>query len=280
MKRLPKLVRAVIAGSALSITACVVDSEPSSTANPSEESTPTDVHETAFLATESLEHPRKIDTPRPPESVATDGQKLGPSPAAAAFSNCSKFLTGYTPWFGGDGGANQFWQHQSLGGSHQCAVFTGVVYGARVVTNTYVVAIQLAWYEPNRSDLLYATGDAWGTSEIRGSDYPNAVGHPWEYCPTGSIVVGVEGTHDGTLSFYVNSVGFACKSLTTGAITFLTTWAGSIGRTPFSYGCDWSNSALFPTNNDSFDPARVGAVVDGFALECNRPRSNTVFWLQ
>jgi len=142
----------------------------------------------------------------------------------------------------------------------------------RVLTNPSVVQIELAWYSPSQPDLLFRTGDAFATTGTNGTaSVYNDSG--WQYCPANSIIVGVRGWANS----FVNSVGFACKHLQTGAITLLPIYGSATGSW-YEHGCDWSNAAVstLATQADS----RTGVIVDGFKLKCARLTGNTVSWLQ
>jgi hypothetical protein len=191
--------------------------------------------------------------------------------------------TGDTPWFGGFGGGVASWQqNNTFGVPGTCAAF----YGARIVLqgnsagwlgsgngfDWRVVTVALAWYRPSQPDLLFRSGNFHGWTQAGGTNrYEEDYG--WKYCPTGAVIVGVRGHADN----YVNSIGFACKHLQTGAITFLPE-AGSNYGPRYEFGCDWNRGILW---NDLLPgSARTGLILDGISFYCRRPLDNTVFWLR
>lgn len=224
------------------------------------------------------------EDPLPPEVVASMADSPAPAAqsvvTAAAFFPCS--AGGYqTPWFGGYGGSVASWQFHNTTGVYPstCAGF----YAAKVkikATQIFshhpwtskVVGVALAWYRPSQPDLLFRSGDPQGWVEASGTE-SDVDDKGWEYCPPGSLIVGVNSYGID----FVNGLGFACKDLQTGQITFLP--GGGINDGPFQdHGCDLNRAVMW--NDIQPGLARTGVLLDGISFNCGRPSGNTVFWLQ
>ena len=84
-----------------------------------------------------------------------------------------------------------------------------IIYAVAVNSGSYVDNISFAWYQPRRSDNLYQTGDAYGSTPGYGGSGGGSNG--WWYCPGSKGVIGIRG-NAGSL---VDRVGVICGNVTT-----------------------------------------------------------------
>lgn len=209
-------------------------------------------------------------------------------PTRSSFRDRSASSHGVVPYHGAlrtslpsPGGSGASWQFHNTTGVYPstCAGF----YAAKVkikATQIFshhpwtskVVGVALAWYRPSQPDLLFRSGDPQGWVEASGTE-SDVDDKGWEYCPPGSLIVGVNSYGID----FVNGLGFACKDLQTGQITFLP--GGGINDGPFQdHGCDLNRAVMW--NDIQPGLARTGVILDGISFNCGRPSGNTVFWLQ
>ena len=105
---------------------------------------------------------------------------------------------------------------------------SAVVFGVRVSSGVYIDSIAFAWYQPTRSDNLFQSGNAWGTTGNYGGSGGRNNG--WWYCPTGQGVIGILG-NSGTL---VDRFGVVCGDVSNPdpyslANTYSPLWGGTGG---------------------------------------------------
>lgn len=170
-------------------------------------------------------------------------------------------------FFGGTGGWSTYFEGE--GTCWKKLYYAVEIY--RTSDQKHILGVRLAYYIPNRGNLLADSFTQTGTQFAFGYASGYSVG--WQNCPAGQVIVGVRGRAFGPLGPYIHSIGFACKSLIDGSITAFPE-IGAISGSWYEWGCDWENAVL--------DTEHVyrGAFWDGFEVRCKRPTGNTVFWLQ
>jgi hypothetical protein len=107
----------------------------------------------------------------------------------------------------------------------------GVIFGAKVYSGTYAVAIELYFYIPSQPDYLYRDGDFRGSTGRIG----NATGADGGeyYCPEGYAAVGMQGSS----GLAIDRVGLLCGKIGDFSKLVSMPLFGGNGGGPFSDNC-------------------------------------------
>jgi len=107
----------------------------------------------------------------------------------------------------------------------------GVIFGAKVYSGTYAVAIELYFYVPSQPDYLYREGDFRGSTGRIGN--PTGADGGEYYCPEGFAAVGMQGSS----GLAIDRVGLLCGKIGDFSKLVSMPLFGGNGGGPFTDNC-------------------------------------------
>ncbi len=117
----------------------------------------------------------------------------------------------------------------------------GVIFGAKVYSGNYAVAIELYYYIPSQADYLYREGDFRGSTGRIGNSSGGDGGE--YYCPEGYAAVGLQGSS----GLAIDRVGLVCGKIGDFSRLVAMPLFGGNGGGPFSDNCVGVQSSGFMT---------------------------------